>query len=55
MGIWKMSMVWMILKMKDDDEDDIKLNLYSMISADFATFAVLVSFGVLLGKKPFIC
>ena len=27
----------------------INLNLHSMISADFATFAVLVSFGVLLG------
>jgi len=31
----------------------ININLHSMIAADFATFAVLVSFGVLLGNNPF--
>ena len=36
---------------EDDEEvDNAKLALHSMIAADFATFAVLVSFGVLLGK-----
>ena len=36
---------------EDDGEvNNAKLALRSMIAADFATFAVLVSFGVLLGK-----
>ena len=34
----------------DGDVNNTKLALHSMIAADFATFAVLVSFGVLLGK-----
>ena len=34
----------------DGEVDNAKLALHSMIAADFATFAVLVSFGVLLGK-----
>ena len=34
----------------DGEVNNAKLALRSMIAADFATFAVLVSFGVLLGK-----
>ena len=34
----------------DGEVNNAKPALHSMIAADFATFAVLVSFGVLLGK-----
>ena len=49
-----MAMLLRVNADEENDDADIEIIFCSMIAADFATFAVLVSFGVLLGNnQPF--
>ena len=48
-----MAMLLRVNADEENDDADIEIIFCSMIAADFATFAVLVSFGVLLGNNPF--